>query len=103
MFQLFDVLLGRGIVLPSGCQLHEAADFRNAIESVPAAIAAHAMTQHMDGSKVLVGQRMAKSLDISSAVCKKAGHDVFKISVNLHRDVIGRLWMWRLQGQAARF
>jgi hypothetical protein len=61
------------------------------------------MTQHMDGSKVLVGQRMAKSLDILSAVCKKAGYDVFKISVNLHRDVIGRFWMWRLQGQAARF
>jgi hypothetical protein len=27
MFQLFDVLLGRGIVLPLGCQFHDAADF----------------------------------------------------------------------------
>ena len=57
MFQLFDVLFGRGRILPLGCQFHDTADFRNPIEPVPAAIAFHTMTQQLDGSKVFLGPR----------------------------------------------
>ena len=89
IFQLFDVLLGRGIVLPLGCQFHDAADFRNSIEPVSAAIAFHTVTQQLDGSKILVGQRAVKCVDVLLAIGQKAGHDAFKIALDPHNDSIG--------------
>ena len=88
IFQLFDVLLGCGIVLPLGCQFHDAADFRDPIEPVPAAIAFHTMTQQLDGSKIFVGQRAVKCVDVLLAIGQKSGHDIFKVALDPHDDSI---------------
>ena len=94
---MLDVSGQSGEVLCQRCLLHVIADGADFFESIPSAIAFHAMTQKADRSKVSLFHASVDRGEVPLPVGEKAGYDRLKVGIDANEDsgLAGLRLRWR--------